>query len=99
MIEFVVSVLFGCYSSVAIDEIITEKFDLTEMQEQIENETCFYGWVSDVNVTEVYKKFVWSDGDKMVVLKGKAPNGDSIYFWTSKEKFDFEQGKHLGEPA
>lgn len=93
MIEFVTVVLFGCYSAAAIDEVIDLEFNPTEMREQIEFGACFYGWTPDVKVGEIYKEFKWSDGDDMYVLKGKAPNGDSIYFWAPKSKIESLQGQ------
>ena len=86
-ILFVVAVLFGCYSSEAIDDVITDSFDETEMMELIESRECFYGWHNDVAVDKVYKRFLWGDGDEMVVLHGKTPDGRDIYFWGPEKKY------------
>ncbi len=101
MIEFVTAVIFGCFSAGAMDEVISESeegvytFDSTEMMEQIEENACFYAYIPDVEVEGVHKEFKWSDGDNMVVAKGKAPNGDSIYFWLPKDKYEMFRNKHL----
>jgi hypothetical protein len=92
MIEFVTVVLFGCYSAQAIDEIIDTSFDLTEMQEQINEGACFYEYTPDIKATSIYKRFLWSDGDKMVVVKGKSPEGDNVYFWVPEKKLEKLQG-------
>jgi len=86
-ILFVIAVLFGCYSAEAIDDVISIGFDETEMSERIEDGTCFYEWHEDVAIDSEYKRFMWADGDVMVVLHGKTPDGRSIYFWGPLEKY------------
>ena len=84
---FTLSVLFGCYSSGAIDEVITDRFDETEMRELVDSGECFYGWHEEVAVDGIYKSFLWSDNDEMVVMHGRMPDGKDIYFWGPLDKY------------
>ena len=85
-ILFVIAVLFGCYSSEAIDDVISDVFDETEMMELIDQEECFYGWHNNVAVDGIYKEFVWEDGEEMFVMHGTMPDGREIYYWTMAKK-------------
>ena len=87
-ILFVISVLFGCYSTEAIDDVISSHFDETEMMERLEDKSCFYGWHEGVAIDRVYKRFLWEDGDKMVVLHGLAPDKKDILFWMPLSKYE-----------